>query len=88
MTVDLNDGCHLPVEVRTGSYPCNSIIDEPLPAVGDGGRGDTQNIAHFGPAGTRVDLQDVNESPVKLFVHVTPSPTLGRSLKVSHLSWK
>ena len=88
MTVDLNDGHHLLIEVRARSYPCDSVIDQALPTVGDGRRRDTQNFAYLGPAGTRVDLQDVDESSVKLFVHVAPSPTLGRSLKVSHFNWK
>ena len=88
MAVDLNDGRHLLIEVRARSYPCDSVIDQALPAVGDSRRGDTQNFAYLGPAGTRVDLQDVDESSVKLFVHVAPSPTLGGSLKVSHFNWK
>lgn len=36
MAVDLNDGRHLLIEVRARSYPCDSVIDQALPTVGDG----------------------------------------------------
>ena len=36
VAVDLDDGRHLLIEVRTSGYPGDSVIDETLPAMGNG----------------------------------------------------
>ena len=36
VTVNLDDGRHLLIEVRTSGYPGDSVIDETLPTVGNG----------------------------------------------------
>ena len=58
MAVDLNDGRHLLIEVRARSYPCDSVIDQALPAVGDSRRGDTQNFAYLGTGSSCSDPCD------------------------------